>query len=101
MQNQSFCILNSGFCTPAFYSGDCLYQQRILFRKNGAQIQQDTAFFDSGNNRRVEGTQPCGDFICAQGFVADGQQARRQNSRRRGPAADHGFAVDYFDTQCS
>src|SRR6266513_1447459 len=59
------CLLNSNFCIPTFYSADRFQQQPILFRKNGAQIQEDAGFFDTGNDWSIRGAQAGGKFICA------------------------------------
>ena len=40
--------------------------EAILFRKDGAQINQNSSFFDASDNWRIRRAQPAGKFVCAQ-----------------------------------
>src|SRR5260370_34510077 len=58
-----------------------LYQNRVLFRKQGAQINHDTALFDAGDYRRSAGAETGAEFVGAEIDMAKRDQPGGQYRR--------------------
>src|SRR5208282_6419117 len=80
-------------------ANESIRHSSILFRKNGAQIENHAAFFYPGNDRRLRGTQTRSQVISAQTVAGYSQQSSGQNRRGHGAAAQQGFTVHNFNLQ--
>src|SRR5713226_2879919 len=70
-----------------------LYQNRVLFRKQGAQINHDTALFDAGDYRRSAGAETGAEFVGAEIDMAKRDQPGGQYGRWGRATPDHGFSL--------
>ena len=65
-----------------------LTQDLVLFRKNGAQIEQYPPLFESTNHRRIRAAQTGGKLVGAEAMTGESDQGGGQNCRGGRPAAE-------------
>src|SRR5260370_11540061 len=66
-----------------------LYQNQVLFRKQGAQINHDTALFDAGDYRRSAGAETGAEFVGAEVDMAQREQPEGQYGRSGPATSEH------------
>src|SRR5215471_19552316 len=89
------CPFNSGVkedCLDQFLHRCGAYkylgQDLILFRKDGAQVEQDSSFVDPCQHRRFSSAQTGGKLVGAKTIACDRNESCGQGRRGRRPASD-------------